>query len=214
MPPPSDDPAANPYAAPSATLDAPPAGLASSAELAEAEATRTACIGREMLIKLLGGVHGLFAALTFGLLAWILLVDQIQNRATMKDVVVNTLMYLIFGTVQAALGLGLYRLRAWARWAETALVGLLAAVVLLSFVGGLAQSAPGEVLAFEVVIVSTFGAILYLLHGRKGALVFTPGYRGVIALTPHVRLPAGAAVKLALMLALGLLAVIVFAVIG
>src|SRR5262245_38782880 len=147
---PTDDLTANPYAAPSAALDAPPVGVAGPAELAEAEATRTACVGRETLIKLLGAVHGLFAVLTFGLLTWILVVVQIQSRAPTKDVVVNSLLYVIFGTVQAALGLGLYRLRAWARWAESALVGLLAAVVLLSFAGGLADSVPGRVLVIEV----------------------------------------------------------------
>src|SRR5262249_11951409 len=116
--------------------------------------------------------------------------------------------YLGFFLINLALGIGLTRLRPWARWAEAALVGLYLALNAVTTFGALFMVGPaaGPVLFGAAITWTILGAILWLLLSRKGAVVFSPEYQDVIARTPHIKYKTSFLAKFLLVLILGGLA--------
>jgi hypothetical protein len=195
----------NPYAAPEAPIGEAPA--AGPAELAEAEAVRRAHLNHEANIRSVGSLHILGAVLSFfGLVVMAVAWDP-AGRATAFAMPVFAV-YLGFFLINLALGIGLTRLRPWARWLETALIGLYLALNAVTTFGALFMVGPaaGPVLFGATVTWTILGAILWLLLSRKGAVVFSPEYQDVIARTPHIKYKTSFLAKFLLVLILGGLA--------
>ncbi|HAV64940.1 MAG TPA: hypothetical protein DCY13_21535 [Verrucomicrobiales bacterium] len=138
----------------------------------EAEQIRQDHINHEASVKavgilyLIGGTFGLIGSL--GL--FVMLSSTTTGDGPAESVVFTggvAAVLLVFCGVQFAAGLGLRRLRNWAR----IVAAILSALGLLSFpVGTLIN-----------------GYILYLLLSKKGQMVFSEEYRQIIAQTPHIR---------------------------
>lgn len=101
--------------------------------------------------------------------------------------------FFIFGVTSAVVGIGLRRLRPWARWTETGVcvLGSIVALLTINVLG----------LLFNIYI-------LYLMLSAKGAMVFSPGYKNIIAQTPHIKYRIHKAVKILLMILVILLGMI------
>jgi hypothetical protein len=205
----------NPYAAPEAPIgEAPPAG---PADLAAAEAVRRAHLNHEANIKSVGSLHILGAVLSllglaFAALSFFDPVGRARAVATPFFAV-----YLAFFLINLALGIGLTRLRPWARWAETTLVGLYLALNALTTFGALFMVGPAAspVLFGAAVTWAILGAILWLMLSRKGAMVFSPEYQEIIARTPHIKYKTSFLAKFLLVLILGGLAIaVIMAIFG
>src|SRR5262249_25305566 len=135
-------------------------------------------------------LHYLMAA--FSLLAIVGFVTATwRMREEARDEVIGFaaiggLFYLGVFALHTALGVGLRGLRPWARWVEGAVSGLVLAlpsvtIVVSVFFGVVAV---GVTYLVSALIV---GYVLYLMLSAKGAVVFSPEYRDVIARTPHVK---------------------------
>lgn len=90
----------------------------------------------------------------------------------------------VIGVPQLAAGVGMWRLKPWAR--PTA--GMVAALscLVLPFSPVVALFAFLGPMIFLIGIIIN-GFILYLLFSKKGKMVFSPEYQEVIAQTPHIK---------------------------
>jgi hypothetical protein len=77
------------------------------------------------------------------------------------------LLFMVLAAAEIWVGAGIRRLRPWARIP----CGILSGLGLLAFPIG--------------TIINAY--ILYLVFSKKGAVVFSPGYRAVIQQTPHIK---------------------------
>lgn len=193
---------ANPYAAPKAEIGA------AIIEPGDAEAIRRAYIEHETTVKAVGSLH--FVAAAIGAVVLILVLGLAPDGRWVKVILVGLATLLGPIGVNVALGIGLNRLRAWARWTEAVLAGGL----LMGIVAILGAEVYFESPVQRLVVISCIGLlplyVLYLLLSRKGAIIFSPEYRAIIAETPHVKYLAGRTetsltAKIALGLIVGLL---------
>jgi hypothetical protein len=128
--------------------------------LSDVEAVRKEHLGTEASIKSIG--------LLYGLGAFFLVVVAFTPFDEKTEF--EQLYSALFGglaVLYAFMGFAIRRFKAWARWI---------AVVL---------SVPG-LIGFPIgTVISIY--FLYLLLGRKGAMVFSAPYQEVIAATPHIK---------------------------
>jgi hypothetical protein len=122
-------------------------------------------------------------------------------------------LYAAFAAGLAALGIGLVRLKKWARWVTVAVTGLQIGVTVLS--SGLLVASTGDPwaligLGFGLLIS---GYILYLLVSAKATMVFSQEYRAIIDETPHIKYKTSCLVKGCLGIFLALIGLAVFSAI-
>ena len=206
----------NPYAAPAADFTAAPERAVG--ELAEAEAIRRKYLGHEASVKSVGSLYYLGAV--FCLLAAFMTAFLVTggnqaagnpNNLFSQSAVRWALgaFYLVLSVLMVALGRGLTRLRVWARWTVIVLTSL----NLLYLLGSTAvvMIAASVVARGVLMLVLVPGAItayiIYLLASAKGAMVFSPEYKRVIALTPHIKYKTSVIVKIFLLLILALIVI-------
>ena len=84
-----------------------------------------------------------------------------------------------------AIGLGLNRLKSWARWTALGLYSLILLVQLVSAVL-VAASAGGAVISVLCAALIPGYVVVVMLHS-KSRMVFSPYYKEVIATTPHIK---------------------------
>lgn len=155
---------ANPYAAPTANLEPHP----EVADEAEALAIRQAHISHEASLKgvgtlwILGGVIMMIG--TIGIIVP-------YAAGAMKDggglIVGLILVYALLGSLSLVCGIDMRRLKPRARVGGSILA-------VLSLLG--------------VPLGTMLGIyVLYLIHGRKGQVVFGPDYARIVQLTPQVK---------------------------
>jgi len=194
----------NPYAAPVAAFGPAPTDVA---DASGAEAIRRAHIKHEASVKAIGllnyfGAFILISASIFLILMAVGAVPAPNARAGQGPAVFTPMVGLLgglalaFGLLAVAIGRGLRHLQPWARWTEVVMMGLQTA-------GNLYRLNPIG------LVISIY--ILWLLASSKGATVFSPGYKEVIALTPHIKYQTSLLVKI---FAGILIAVLGLAVIG
>ena len=180
------EPERNPYAPPEADLGE--AAAAAPDDLAEAEAVRRAHITHETLIKSLSALHLIGAVFGFlWLIAFAAVVVPHIDRT--EDSGPAPLFVLIFTGINLALGLGLRGLRPWARWVDVALNGISLLLCVLSVIPAVLWGGGGpDVAGVALVFLIMPGFVLYLLISPKAAVVFSPGYKDIIARTSHVKM--------------------------
>ncbi len=181
--------AANPYAPTSETLGQPPA-------TDEVESYRRTYLKHEASCQSIGTLY-LLGAILFAPAGLLMVVGSIANGLDQGEnaiLLVIGVVYFVLGSVQGTVGIGLRRLREWAR------------------IGGIVFSTLG-LLAIPIgTLISAY--FLYLLLSDKGRIVFSPHYQDVIAQTPHIKYktPLIAWVALLLIVALIILSVMFLAV--
>jgi uncharacterized membrane-anchored protein len=153
---------ANPFAAPRAKLDA--AEQPASSE-SEDEQIRRAHLTHETNVRSFGSLWVLGAVLQWpGAIAMIAL--GIANQHERNSVVTGIILLIVSGVFGWS-GWLLRRLDRRARVPATAI----SVIGLLGFPIGSAFS----------------GLMLYLLHSKKGKMVFSEEYRAIVARTPHIK---------------------------
>jgi hypothetical protein len=203
----------NPYAAPQAEVAAPLGDF--DVDQLGAEAIRKAHLSHEASVKSIGSLHFLFTFFSMiGVLSAIYLLTTSRDENTRTGAIIILVVYAGLSVVHLGMGIGLHRLQTWARWIETALVGLAfaATVVVLAAVlalGSLPQTYPILLVYLFFLVVLSF--ILYLLLSPKGSMVFSPEYREIINKTPYLKYKTSLITKLVLVL---FIAVVTLAVVG
>ena len=215
-PPSGRDP--NPYAAPEASLTEAPLATAAPADLARAEAIRRAYISHESSVKALGvlGVGGGALFLSGGL---VFAVVALTGRAGATGLgatgtVGIALAVVVLGCLNLATGLGLRGLLPWARWLVAVATGLslLSSVVRAILSVYLLGGAAGGALVLGVLPGMLIpGYIFSLMVSKKGAVVFSPEYKEIVATTPHVKMKTSWIVKGCLIVLVAFLTLLVIA---
>jgi len=195
---------ANPYAAPAADLTAAP--VRPPDEIAEAEAIRRRYLGHEASVKSVGSLYYLGAF--FGIIGTVALVALALNASRVPNVNPNgpALMwgmagfYLLMTALNFVLGRGISRLRPWARW--TVIVFSALGLLYILGVGGYLMTQTNVIAGAIPMVIGggITGYILYLMASAKGAMVFSPDYKAIIALTPHIKYKSSLIVKVFLVL--------------
>lgn len=199
----------NPFRAPTARIGA----ATITGATADAELVRRAYLGREASVRSLGMILYLFAGFAalavvgYGIGAVVLSINPPPNLdAGPIDLRVAMLLgagaSLGVAALQGAWGWGLRRLHTWARWLTVVLTaltlafcGLVVLVVLaMSFFGGSVPMAIA-IAAIYAAPMTIAGAILGLMIGPKGSMVFSPEYQDVIRQTPHIKYKTSRFVK-------------------
>jgi hypothetical protein len=187
---PKPDADINPYAPPSASLEGPPAELTD--EQSRVEAIRKKYLNHEASVQSVGSLHILVAVInglgTLGVLTSLFSGPPQMILAELFFVVI----YGGFTALNFALGIGLRRLKTWARWVEVALtvLGMASLLVLAIWIALTTAGEPTAVLIFLIWwIIPAY--ILYILLSAKGRMVFSPEYREVIEQTPHIKYRMG-----------------------
>jgi hypothetical protein len=154
------DGAVNPYAVPTARVD-------DVAQDSEAEAIRRAHINHEASIKSVGILYYLGGVLVVvgGLTA---VVGGLSGASgNVAGIIGGMVLITGIGAIALLAGWGVRALRPWGRNVGT----------VLSLIG-LANFPTGTLINLY---------ILYLFYSKKGRTIFGPGYRDVVAATPHVK---------------------------
>jgi len=105
-------------------------------------------------------------------------------------------------------GIGVHRLRAWARWSAVAIFGLYTAwqVVMVALtIGAFTIRSTVALLLFVIPVY-----VLYLLLSRKSGIVFSSRYHDVIRQTPHIKHKTNIAVKIIGFVLLALIGIAIF----
>lgn len=210
-------------------FEAPLAGIGERAlyqDLADndAELIRREHLGRESNIKSLGHLSYLGSFfLALGAILMILMAagaiptdPNMQNGvdpASQKFIFGGiAFLYLVFASLNGAIGYGLTHLQVWARWTMVVFtsIGLLYAAVVT--VGAFIIN-PIAGLFVLLVGGGINGFIMYLLVSSKAGVVFSREYKEVILKTPHVKQKTSIIVKILLgvllfIIGLGVLAAI------
>ena len=158
--------------------------------ISDAEAIRKAHLTREASIQSIGTLY--FIGAFIGCAAGVLAVMSGHGRPLAVRVGM-LLVFVLLAAFQVWVGIGLRRLRPWARIPS----GVLSAIGLISIpIGTLIN-----------------GYVLYLLFSKKSATVFSAPYRGVIAATPHIQYKTSRVVLVFAFLLLAVLSLLVIAAI-
>jgi len=151
----------------------------------DAEAIRREHIKHEAQVKSIGGLYCLGAFfMLFGAAGVVTRYDQRS--------LIFSLLYVLLIVLQLILGVGLRRLKPWAR------------------IGGIALSAVG-LFAFPTGTIISL-VVLLMLASKKSGVVFSKDYQAVIAATPHVKYKTSKVVWIAL--GLFVLVILAIALIG
>ena len=194
---PPDFEPSNPYAPTSASAAAPGFAQGLSPELSHAEAIRRQYLSHEASAKSIGTLYLIGAFLIVPLGVGAIVVTAISflygEISTFEAAIMGVagMLYMGIGLGQGATGLGLRRLRPWARIVAI----VLSAIGLLGFPIG-------------TLIAAYF---LYILASQKGVYVFSDEYKQVILATPHIKYKTSIVVwiflgLLLLLIGLGLIA--------
>ncbi|WP_435018702.1 hypothetical protein TA3x_000687 [Tundrisphaera sp. TA3] len=200
----------NPFEAPRAGIKAVPVeGVGTDAEL-----TRRAHLGHEASVKSIGSLYYLSALFCgLGLIGNVLQLtgsigDAPRDPGQMMGLALVCVFSFALLVLTAALGFGLNKLQAWARWTAVVL-NALSILYMLGVAAFIALVMPREFaaggIAVVVVILLITSYILYLLVCAKSGVVFSPAYKQVIAQTPHIKYKTSIIVKIFLGLILGLI---------
>jgi hypothetical protein len=213
LPPRSTDEDFNPYAPPVAAIGEEPADLITGDD-AEAEAIRRAHISHEASIKSLGSLHYLGAIVTLiasGGLVFNALSNQTGNGPEQTVFTFGMVfIYFLQSGLHLALGIGLHRLRNWARWIDVVLTSLsLLGIAVLVAVAAVMGILPLLLTMGVAALISAY--VLYLLVSPKAKTIFSPDYQEIIARTPHIKYRTSLVVKIFLGI---LLAVFALAIVG
>lgn len=133
--------------------------------VSNAEETRRKYLNHEASVKSIGVLY----YLTTAFLVWggiDTLIHPVAKSGRPMSVGVVAF-FLVLAAVFAVTGTGLRRLQGWARIPT----GILATLGLLAFPVG--------------TIINAY--VLYLIFSEKGSMVFSPGYREIMAATPHIK---------------------------
>jgi hypothetical protein len=196
-------------------FEAPRAGIGEEAQYLDfadqdAETIRRAHLGRESNIKSLGSLYYLGAV--FGSLLTILyfaiaagLVTMPAGNAAQGEPIDQRLGMVIAGFItllgtalNGALGYGLTKFQAWARWTVVVftILGLLGVILYTVVITWMVSPIAGVVVfAFAGGIN---GLILWLLVSKKAGMVFSAEYKEIIRKTPHVKQKTSIIVKILL----------------
>lgn len=135
-------------------------------------------------LYLLAGVLLILAGILFGIGTISFALSQTTSSIkSLPTFVLMTLLFLGMGAIQIAVARGLWGLKTWARNTAT----VFAAIGLIGFPLG--------------TLIN--GYFLYLLHSKKGEVVFSDEYKNVIAETPHIKYKTSVAVWVFLFLLVG-----------
>ncbi|MBY0395360.1 MAG: hypothetical protein K2X91_02675, partial [Thermoleophilia bacterium] len=182
----------------------------------EAEQIRRAHLGHESSIRTLGALHligfgGYLVGL--GVLAYQVIRDG-KVPGTPVEVAAFLALVTLALSIMLALGLGLRRLRPWARWVEAVLIVVFNVPNLIMVLVGANSVGEGLLVALLGSLIPAY--LLYLLLSPKGRMVFSPEYRAIIERTPDVRFRSGcgsALLLLAILLAV-IIVIVAFGVLG
>lgn len=184
----------NPYAAPAEgpVLSKP---VLVPIDQSAAEAIRRRYLSHEASVKAIGSLS-IFGAVVLGCMMFYALAQALglvaPSDEELREMEYGHLVYagvaavfLVLAVISALVGIGLRRLRPWARWVETAFcaLGLIVGLVTFNVLGVL----------FDI-------CILYLMQSSKGEMVFSPAYKNIIAQTPQIKYRIHKAVKILLMI--------------
>jgi hypothetical protein len=179
----------NPYAPPSASLEGPPSKL--TPEDARIDAIRRTHLKHEASVQSVGSLHIMFGIiLGLGTLGMLTSVLNRPMGSNLRDLV----LVLVYGGLTAlnlAVGVGLRRLRSWARWTEVALTSLSIVFVFLSAAWTTMTIGHLEHIVLCIIFPILQAYILNLLLSAKGKMIFSPEYQEVIYQTPHIRQGVG-----------------------
>lgn len=196
--PPVDD-FENPYAAPGADLMPP--SLDPGDDLAAAEAIRGEHIGHEAAVKSVGSLF-ILGAVFLGIGSVVMLSiaagiipsgDQDAEAAQMFRVIVGGIgaLYLALTALNLSVGIGLRKLRPWARWTTVGLLGIGLASILFNVLMTVAMTPTPEAVVGAAVGLLIGGGIngymLYLMLAPKSPIIFSKEYKIIISKTPHVK---------------------------
>lgn len=208
---PSQDPATNPYAAPTADLGTAATQYGDDdATLQLAEPIRREHLSHEAsvrsvgLLYLLGGFFGVLSLIGLLVSGGFALSGQGGMGAAEASIIVVTLLITGgFTAVQILLGLGLRWLKGWARIGTILMTGLTLAyfafVMAVSTLGG-GMPIGGVIMLLFFTAIPSY--IMWLMLCAKGRYVFTPEYQAIRAVTPHIKYQTSIIVKIAIALLL------------
>ena len=202
LPPPGANADHNPYAPPTAAIDQGPIDRIPAGDLAAAEAFRRAHIEHETSIKAIGTFHypvAILGTIGFGSLVY---VDRYVKPAFGPKtpdwmIGVGGVLSLIWCVLHMALGRGLTRLKTWARWTDVVLISDLMLLIVIQ-VGATAVRGEKRPLFVTCVVAVIPVYLLYLLLSSRSSTIFSPEYRAIIALTPHIKYPTSRGLSYAL----------------
>jgi hypothetical protein len=192
----------NPYAAPEVEIGGTPA--ASSAEVARAEKIRRTYLNHEASVRAIGSLN-ILGAIIFGVAMVAISVAYFQNGkaagvgASSQDMgflIVMAIVLTVLAGLNLAVGIGLRRLQPWARWVDSAMIGLglvlsIGSLLMVAMVGGNVGISLGQTVVQQIIPVYVF----YLLLSKKGSMVFSPEYHEIIKMMPHVKYSMSCVVK-------------------
>lgn len=208
--PPDPEGTINPYAPPEAQIGE--GSLSPSGDLSEVESIRRKFLSHEASIKSVGSLHYLGAIITLlaaiGMGAILVTTNDSGSRAVLSGLVA---VYVIMAGINFALGRGLRLLEPWSRWVESVVIGLGVLSVVISVATAVAFNRDEVVpsVGGGAVVGLVYGYVLYLLLSSKGATVFSPAYKDVIARTPHIKYKTSCLVKFFILFVVGVLSLAV-----
>lgn len=148
--------------------------LREGAAASDAEQIRREHIKHEASVKSIGSLYFLWVGLMLFFLAVAFFSPRVRAfRASSIEIVVGSSMFALF----IPLGIGMRRLRRWARIGG----GILSVLGLLMFPLG--------------TLINAY--ILYLLFSKKGKMVFSDEYQRVIEETPHIKYGSSSIIRIA-----------------
>lgn len=220
---PSVDAFENPYAAPGADLL--PSSLDLDGDLAGAEAIRREHINHEAAVRSVGSLFLLGGILLAIVTIVVLLIaagvipsgDPGAEGAQMLRIVMGAVgaLYLLLTVLNLSVGIGLRKLKPWARWTTVGLLGLSLAGVLFNVIVTVVMTPTPEVLVGAAIGFLIGGGIngymLYLMLAPKSSMVFSQEYKVIISKTPHVKYRTS---KLLIALLILIVVIIVIAVVA
>ena len=156
----------------------------------EAEVIRNEYIKHEASVKSIGLLYLLGAIfiipISIILMGAAILGATATTTQELAFVLIASAAYLGLGVLQLATGLGLRKLKPWTR----IVASIFSAIGLLAIPLG--------------TIISAY--FLYLLLSKKGAYVFSPEYKEIIAATPHIKYSTSKLLLVLLAVLIGLMA--------
>jgi hypothetical protein len=196
----------NPFQAPEAAVKGPTL-IDGAANLQEAELIRRKYLNHEASVKAIAWLDFLWALLLVpvGFITMLIGLGVVPATAIWDGEVEKVAMapggafVLAIGVLFALVGVGLRKLRPWARITQ----GVLSILVVLR---GLLLLNPSALLGFLIPAY-----IAYLVFSEKGRMVCSPEYQRVIAATPHIKYRTHWLVKL-LVAVLLLLLLLIFGI--
>ena len=170
-------------------MNSTPPPLPVTNSLDDPRSIRKAHISHEASVKSIGVLYylGAFCLLGFGVLGF-----SNEKGRTLSEQITIGMFLCAFGVLQFWTGVGLRRLRPWAKTPT----GILSGIGLLGFPVG--------------TLINAY--VLYLVFSKKGATVFSPQYQAIIAATPDIKYRTSVIVWVFLGLLLAVLLAILLAV--